>query len=182
MTEFTAASAEPPKGAIDRAFIEHYHTRLLTAWNEHDTKDLPELVTDDVVWIDPVLEEPARGVDGVRQFMTDCFRWFPDLHFDITGSFCFADDAPVVMVPWRMTGTHLGRFDPPGYAPSRLRFDVQGIDVYTFRGQKISHYRTHYNQVEIARQLGWLPTQGSRSERLAAAVQRLRARLGAARR
>ena len=112
--------------------------------------------------------------------MTDCFRWFPDLHFDIMGSFCFADDAPVVMVPWRMRGTH--RFDPPGYAPTGLRFDVQGVDVYTFRGQKISHYRTHYNQVEIARQLGWLPAQGSRTERLVAAAQRLQARLRVRRR
>ena len=28
-------------------------TRPLAVWNEHDTTDLPELVTDDLVWIDP---------------------------------------------------------------------------------------------------------------------------------
>ncbi len=167
--------------SLDRTFIEPYSKRLLAVWNERDTTALPDLVTEDVEWIDPALAEPARAVDGVRRFMADRFYSFPDLHFDITGSFCVADDAPVVMVPWRMTGTHLGLLDPSGYSPTGRRMDVEGIDVYTFRGQKVAHYRAHYNQVEVARQLGWLPAQGSRGERLVTAVQRLQARIGARR-
>ncbi len=59
--------------------------RLLAVWNEHDTTDLAELVTEDVVWIDPILNEPARGINGVRQFMENSWRAMPDLHFDVTG-------------------------------------------------------------------------------------------------
>jgi hypothetical protein len=104
---------------FDRAFIHAFAERLLAVWNKHDTTDLPELVTEDVVWIDPMLVEPARGVEEVRRFMESSWRSMPDLNFDASSSLCFADDAPVVMAPWRMTGTHQGRFDPPGLCPDR---------------------------------------------------------------
>ena len=166
---------------LDRAFIERYAKRLLAVWNKHDTTDLPELLTEDVIWIDPALVEPAHGVEGVRRFMEDCFRSVPDLRFDVTGSSCFADDAPVVMVPWRMTGTHLGRTGPPGYAPTGRRMDIEGVDVYTFRGQRVARYRACYDNAALARQLGILPARGSRGERISVAVQRLQARLHARR-
>ena len=77
--------------AIHRHFSVAIDKRLLAVWNEHDTTALPELVTEDVLWIDPMLVEPARGVDGVRRFMEDCWASMPDLHFDITGPHCYAD-------------------------------------------------------------------------------------------
>ncbi len=165
--------------ALDRGFIEQFYKRFLPVWNEHDTTDLAEFVTDDVVWIDPMLVNPARGVDEVRRFMESCWRSMPDLHFDIIGPRCFADDAPVLMVPWKMTGTHLARFDPPGFAPTGSHIDVDGIDVYTFREDKIAHYVAYYDNAAVARQLGVLPAPGSRGEKAYVAVQRLHARLGA---
>lgn len=176
----------PPEGgtliAMDRAFIEEFYPRLLAVWNNHDTTDLAEFVTGDVVWLDPMLTEPARGVDGVRRFMEACWGSMPDLHFEITGPYCVCDAAPVLMVPWKMTGTHLGRFDPPGFAPTGRRVDVDGVDVYTFRADRISHYRAYYDNAEQGRQLGILPAAGSRGERMIVALQRLRARLGSRRR
>ena len=94
MSETDAAGTRKIPSLLDRRFIDQFYERLLAVWNEHDTTDLPELVTDDVVWIDPMLVEPARGVAGVRRFMENCLHSMPDLHFDITGPRCFADDAP----------------------------------------------------------------------------------------
>ena len=177
MADITAAGAREASAQLDREFIEQFYPRLLAVWNDHDTTALPELVTEDVVWTDPMLVEPARGVEGVRRFMEDCWRSMPDLHFDITGGHCFADAEPVLMVPWKMTGTHLHGFDPPGFAPTGRRIDVDGIDVYTFRGQKIANYAAYYDNAAMARQLGLLPASGSRGERMFVSAQRLGARL-----
>lgn len=156
--------------------------RLLAVWNEHDTTDLAELVTEDVVWIDPSLNEPAHGIEGVRHFMENSWRAMPDLHFDRIGPPCYADEDQVLMVPWKMTGTHLGRLDPPGLAPTRRRIDVDGVDVYTFRGHKIACYVAYYDTYAVARQLGILPASGSRAEKIVVATQRLRAQLSKLRR
>jgi steroid delta-isomerase-like uncharacterized protein len=167
---------EVPTG-LDRRFVEQFRERLLAVWNDHDTTDLPNLVTDDVVWTDPMMGDPARGVQGVRQFMEACFRSTPDLHFDLTGPLCFADDAPWVMAQWKMTGTHLGAFDPPGFAPTGCSFAIDGVDMYTFRGEKVTHYQARYDIAELMRQLGILPGRGSRGEKILVAMQRLAAKL-----
>ena len=182
MSELTAAGAHEASGRLDREFAERFSGRLLAVWNERDTTDLPELVTEDVVWFDPMLVEPARGVDGVSRFMEDCWGSRPDLHFDITGPRCYADDAPVLMVPWKMTGTHIHSFDPPGFAPTGRRIDIDGIDVYRFRGQKVARYEAYYDDAAVARQLGLLPASGSRAERMVVAAQRAVARLRGRRR
>ena len=158
---------------LDREFVEQFRQRLLAVWNDHDTTDLPNLVTEDVVWIDPMIAEPARGAQEVRQFMEACFRSTPDLHFELTGPLCFADDVPSMIAPWKMTGTHLGPFDPPGFSATGRSFEIDGVDVYTFRGEKVAHYQGHYDIAELMRQLGILPGRGSRGEKMLVAMQRL---------
>jgi predicted ester cyclase len=61
-----------------------------------------------------------------------------------------------------MTGTNLGPIDPPGWAPTGRRIDVQGVDVYVFRGERLAEYRAHYDTAELARQLGLLPSTAPR--------------------
>ena len=146
--------------------------------NDHDTTDLPNLVSEDVVWIDPVIGQPACGVEEVRHFMEESWRSSPDLRFELTGPLCFADHAPIAVAPWKMTETRLGRFDPPGFSLTGHRFGIDGINVYTFRGEKVAHYQAHYDIAEFLRQLGILPGRGSRSEKMVVAVQRLQATLG----
>jgi len=177
MPNTSADSVRKVPASLDRGFIEQFYEHMLAVWNKHDTTELADLVTDDVVWVDPMLVGPARGVEEVRRFMESCWRSMPDLHFDIIGPRCFADDAPVLMVPWKMTGTHLARFDPPGFAPTGRRIDVDGIDVYTFRGHKIAHYVAYYDNSAVARQLGLLPASGSSGEKIFVTMQRLRAQL-----
>jgi hypothetical protein len=136
MSEIASAGADRATGTAQLDRAERWAARMLEVWNSHDTTDPPDLATADVVSIDPALAEPANGVATVRRFMEDSWRAVPDLRFEVTGSRCFADDAPVLMVPWRMTGTQLGPVDPPGYAPTGRRIEVEGVDVYAFRGER----------------------------------------------
>lgn len=167
-----AHPAEAAGRPVDAAWFEAWGNRLLSVWNDHDTTVLPELVTEDVTWVDPARPNALQGVDAVRRFMEDSWRGMPDLHFDTAGPNCFAGNEPVVLTPWRMTGTHLGQFDPPGYAPTGRHFDVEGVDRYTFRNGRLAVYRAYYDVQDLAQQIGLLPPPGSRTERTLVVLQR----------
>jgi hypothetical protein len=81
----SARMTDSVAGSLDRSFIHTFADRLLAVWNHHDTADLPNLVTDDVAWSDPALRAPTRGVQGVRAFMENSWRAFPNLQFEVTG-------------------------------------------------------------------------------------------------
>ena len=156
-----------------REFAEGY----LAAWNALDPDAVAARVAQDVVWVDPALPEPARGPDGVRAFVGSSRIAFPDLAFTETGEPAISEDRLVVYVPWRMTGTNTGPIDPPGLAPTGRRVDIEGIDVWQFRGGLIWRYRAAYDFTEITRQLGLMPPRGGRAERLMVGAQRLRSKL-----
>jgi steroid delta-isomerase-like uncharacterized protein len=138
---------------------------------------MAQLITDDVVWEDPALPAPARGVGEVQEFMRTSFRVFPDLRFGEPDPPALAVSADVVLWAWNMSGTHRGTIDPPGFAPTHRTMRVDGIDQWTLRDGRISMYRAFYDMNDLARQLGIVPQAGSRAERTMAALQRLQARL-----
>ena len=53
----------------------------LAAWNDHDPGAMADLITEDIVWEDPALPGPARGVAAVQEFMRGSWVGFPDLRF-----------------------------------------------------------------------------------------------------
>ncbi len=166
--------ASAPDLAVDlRAFVDSY----VAAWNGCDTAAIAELVTDDIVWADPAMPEPARGVPAVQQFMRDSFRAFPDLRFGEPAPPVLAVTGDVVLWGWYMEGTNRGAIDPPGFAPTGRAMHVEGVDQWTMRGGRIARYRAIYDMNDLARQLGIVPAPGSRGEKAMAALQRLQARL-----
>jgi len=163
-----------PELAIELpAFVERY----LAAWNSCDTAAMAQLIADDIVWADPALPEPARGVPAVQEFMRTSARAFPDLHFGEPDPPALAASGGVVLWAWSMKGTHRGPIDPPGFAPTGRSLRVEGIDQWTMRGGRIAGYRAFYDMNEVARQLGIVPAPGSRAERGMVALQRPKARL-----
>jgi steroid delta-isomerase-like uncharacterized protein len=169
-----AVSGSAPDVLVElRGFVERY----VAAWNGCDTDAMAQLITDDIVWVDPALREPARGVPAVREFMRASCRAFPDLRFGEPDPPALAVTGDVVLWGWYMEGTHRGALDPPGFAPTGRTMRVDGFDQWTMRDGRIARYRAFYDMNDVARQLGIVPAPGSRAERGMVALQRLQARL-----
>ena len=97
---------------------------------------------------------------------------FPDLSFTLSEPPMMALEGPGAAQVWLMAGTMLGPDPWAGFAPTGKRMEIEGIDVYVFRGGLVSRYRGRYDLSEVARQLGLAPARGSRPEHVLAFVQR----------
>ena len=168
-----AVATSPTQDVSIREFADRY----ASAWNRRDTDAMGALITEDIVWADPALPEPARGIQAVQAFMRSSFRAFPDLRFGEPDRPALAVSGDEVLWAWSMIGTNLGPLEPPGFAPTRRSICIDGVDRWTMRDGRIARYRAFYDMNEFARQLGLVPPVGSRAERTMVALQRLRARL-----
>jgi steroid delta-isomerase-like uncharacterized protein len=162
--------------------LVQFCARYLAAWNGHDATAISDLVTDDVLWEDPALPEPARGAAAVRDFMREAWVAFPDLRFDEGDDPHLSLAGEKVAWRWRMRGTNTGPIDPPGFAPTGRTIEIEGVDLWTMREGRIARYRAFYDFNALAIQLGLGPAPGSRMEKGAVTLQRLGARLTARRR
>jgi steroid delta-isomerase-like uncharacterized protein len=155
------------------AFGEGY----LAAWNSHDPGAVTACATEDVVWVDPALPEPARGHEELADFVRSSCTAFPDLQFSEPAPPAITEDRLIAYAPWRMTGTNTGPIDPPGFAPTGKSVDIRGFDIWQFRDGLIWRYEAIYDFNLIARQLGLVPPPGGLAERMLVAAQRLRSRV-----
>jgi steroid delta-isomerase-like uncharacterized protein len=158
-------------------WLREFGDRYLAAWNAHDPDAVAACVAEDIVWEDPALPEAARGRPEVAEFVRASATAFPDYRFSEPGAPAIGDEGRVAYVPWRMTATNTGPIDPPGFAPTGRGFEVEGVDLWRFRGGLIWRYRAVYDFAGMARQLGLLPDRGGLAERGIVRIQRLRARL-----
>jgi steroid delta-isomerase-like uncharacterized protein len=155
----------------------------LEAWNAHDLDALTALVTDDISWDDPAtLGETVHGRDEFRAFTRTFFDAIPDVHFEGTGSPYLAPDGPRLAVPWRMTGTFTGELawwgkrygpDPPAFAPTGRRLDLEGVDLYELRDGLLARWTIHYDLFALSQQLGLVPPTDSRFTRPMLGLQRV---------
>ncbi|MDQ3739969.1 MAG: ester cyclase [Actinomycetota bacterium] len=163
---------------VETSSLQEFTQRYAAAWNGRDSSAMDALVTDDIVWFDPALPEPARGKAEVRRFMEDSWRAFPDLRFSEPDPPFAVEQGGKVAWGWRMQGTFSGApLDPPGFAPTGRAIDVTGIDQWEMRDGRIDRYRAFYDMNDLARQLGIVPPRGSGAERAMVALQRVQARL-----
>jgi steroid delta-isomerase-like uncharacterized protein len=172
--------------------VHGWSLRWLEAWNTHDLDALTALIAEDIIWDDPAMfGETVQGRDEFRAFTETFFRAFPDVRFEVVGRLYLATDGLGMAAPWRMTATFTGdlaqwgkRFgaNPPAYAPTGRRVDIEGIDLYELRDGLLSRWTILYDLFGFSQQLGLAPPTGSpltrlmiRGQRLAAPFMRRRA-------
>jgi steroid delta-isomerase-like uncharacterized protein len=171
------ASVDPDTRALSHESLREFAARYLASWNDHNVQAMADLLTDDIVWTDPALPEPARGVAAVQEFMRASWQAFPDLRFEEPNPPHLSINGDAVAWAWRMHGTMTGPIEPPGFAPTGKAMTVDGVDLWTMRDERIAVYRAFYDLTDLTRQLGILPAPGSRAEKATVGLQRLQARL-----
>jgi steroid delta-isomerase-like uncharacterized protein len=144
----------------------------LDAWNSHDPDRVLNLLTEAVEARDDSWPTPMHGHAEVREFVEALWRAVPDMTFELlTGPYVIPDE-PRASFHWRGTGTFTGRMDPPGFAPTGRRWEIDGADFHEYRDGRISKLRVVFDLMSVSRQLGVMPAAGSRAERAMVAAQR----------
>ena len=162
--------------AQDRHAIEAFGQRWLAGWNDHDAAALTAMCHPDIVWEEPAPRRVLRGTGEVGPWIEQNFVAFPDLRIESVHEFADAEAGRAASW-WRLTGTHEGPLDPPGFAPTGRRVDINGADFMTFRGGLLVHMRMIYDVSDLAVQLGLAPKPGSPVERALVGMQRTTSRL-----
>jgi steroid delta-isomerase-like uncharacterized protein len=164
--------------APGETFARDFADRWQKAWNSRVPEQVTALCTDDVSWEDPLTERPERGRQAVAEYLRAVWRAFPDLEFTWPEGPYASFDGIKLALHWRVTGTLLGRLDPPGFAPSGKHFELDGIDLLELQDGLVHRYEGFFDVRGVAQQVGVLPAPGSRGERIAVGLQRLQVRLG----
>ena len=162
---------------IGEEFARDFADRWQKAWNSRDPAQVVALCTEDVVWDDPLTERPERGRDAVTEYLRSVWSAFPDLRFTWPEGPYSSFDGSKLACHWRVTGTMLGRMDPPGFAPTGRAFEIDGVDLLELRDGLVCAYTGFFDTRGIAQRIGALPAPGSRGERVAVGVQNLALRL-----
>jgi hypothetical protein len=165
-----------------RLEVLDFAERWTDRWNAHDVDGVLALVVEDVVWEDPSIDGTARGLTEARQYVENLLRAFPDMvwamHAGLFISLDYDEEILRIGQPWVCHGTALGQIDPPGFAPTGRKFELQGFDVWKVRrsDSRALEVVSHYDALEFARRAGLMPARGTGEERMLVRLQRLRAR------
>ncbi len=145
----------------------------LSAWNARDAARIASFFTEDAVYDDRGAGALARGRDQIRAHAARVHTAFPDLSFELVRA---AHGEGFTAGEWRSRMTHRGEID--GLAPTGRVVESGGVDVATLDGEgRIAHLASYYDGAAILRDLGVLPSRGSRTERVLVQVASLPSRL-----
>jgi len=137
---------------------------LIGAWNDRDLDQFISYLDESVIWDDPaMLYGPAIGRAAVRKFSESLLKAFPDFSYCIREPICIAASGARCVIPWEITATHTGYFDPPGFAPTNQVIKMQGVDVLQVANGKVTQIDTFFNvmpAVEQALRLKPFPKSG----------------------
>ena len=153
-------------------WIREFVPRWLAAWNSHEPDRVLGFLTDDVEIRDDSWPETMHGHADVREFLGALWRAVPDMTFELLDGPYVIPGEPRASFHWRGSGTFTGRMDPPGFAPTGRRWEVDGVDFQEYRGERIAKLRVIFDLMTVSRQLGVMPATGSTAERAMAAAQR----------
>ena len=158
-------------------WTREFAQRWLEAWNSHEADRLLALMTDDIEYRDDSWPKTMRGHADVREFLDATWRATPDMTFELLAGPYVIPGEPRAAFHWRGSGTHTGPLDPPGFAPTGRRWELDGADFHEYRDERVCKLRIAFDMMSASRQLGLMPEAGSRAERALALAQRSASRV-----
>jgi steroid delta-isomerase-like uncharacterized protein len=148
-------ASAPPAGASNAELIRWAFEDCL---NHQDVAPLRAFWTDETVERFP--DETCHGADAIANYFARCFTGMPDFHMEIRA---LVEDGDHVFVHWRLTGTHRGPF--AGIEPTGRSLAIDGMDHFELHDGRVVSNFVVFDQMQVARQLGVLPADGSPADR-----------------
>jgi steroid delta-isomerase-like uncharacterized protein len=140
---------------LSEAQMRELSDEMLDVYNRHDIETWVEHLTEDVVWTEPTLPEPARGRQAVAAALKDTFTAFPDVR--VSDLVVYPDvEGQSAVVTWSLTGTMTGALQNGTPATGR-RMQMTGANVAHFRDGLLRDYTLYYDSLAMMQQLGLLP-------------------------
>ena len=133
--------------------------QIFAAINAHDVDALRELWADGVEERFP--DKTCHGKEELSAYFKGLWAAMPDFNMQLVSA---VEDGETVFARWTLTGTHTGAqfsgIDRTGKAVT-----LDGMDEFTFRDGKMKSNFVVFDQMEVGRQLGLLPPDGSAPDR-----------------
>lgn len=162
--------------AIDVAFATRFLERLHGAVNDHDPDAIASLCHPEVDWRDPAASEPLHGRDAVRAFHRDVmFVALPDVRVELIEGPFLAVAECALAVRLRISGTMYGPLDPPGFAPTHGRLRFETAEFSSFRDGLLARHTVVLDMLDLARQVGAVPEDGTIGAQLGVWMQHVAA-------
>jgi steroid delta-isomerase-like uncharacterized protein len=115
--------------------------------------------------------------ESYSAWFRNLFAAFPDWRFEVEE--VIADERRAA-VKWRATATFDGSAQFEGFDPTGDRIELRGVDVLALDDGQIVALDAYSNSMELARQIGAMPPQGSRAETAMAGAFNLKTRIARA--
>jgi steroid delta-isomerase-like uncharacterized protein len=158
-------------------WLDGFIKRWEAAWDSHEPDRVLALMTEDIVYEDSAWPRTMRGHADVREFLEHVWRGMPDTHFEwLEGPFLHPSE-PKAAFYWRGTGTHTGPVDPPGLKATGKSVEFYGADFHEYRDEKVARLKIVFDMADVMRQLGALPAEGGREEKMLIGMTNLRGKL-----
>ena len=132
--------------------------QIFDAINAHDIDALRGIWADDVEERFP--DKTCRGKEELSAHFKGLFAALPDFRMELVSA---VEEGETVFARWRLTGTHEGVFN--GIDPTGRAISLDGMDQFTFRDGRMAANFVVFDQMEVGRQLGLLPPDGSPPDR-----------------
>ena len=160
-------AATPPESATNAELIRWAFDIL----NTHDVAPLKPYWTESTRERFP--NATCVGPEAIGAYFEATFAAMPDFHIEIIG---LAEQGDDVFVQWRITGTHSGAAWQ-GIEPTGKPLGLDGIDHFVVRDGKVESNFVVFDQLQFARQIGMMPTDGSTADGAMKAAFKVKTRL-----
>ena len=156
----TTVTDTPPAGASNGELIRWAFGQL----NKRDVTPLRRFWTEETVQRFP--DRTCRGADEIAAYFEEAFAALPDWHMEVVD---LVEQGDHVFVQWHLTGTHTGG-PVQGIEPTGRRIELDGMDHFVMRDGKTASNFIVFDQLQWARQVGFIPEESTTADRAAKAA------------
>jgi predicted ester cyclase len=155
---------------VDTVFLTDFFGRWEQAWSSGDPNAVAGLLTEDVVFQSSDVPETLYGRSEALRYLTALFRAFPDQRLEVLDFYLTGDGRGAAdRAHWG--GTMLGPLDPPGFAPTGQWVEMTAFGGFKFRGDRVSWFHAVFDMLDIGRQIGAVPSEGTFGDRMGMRMQ-----------